>query len=666
MAQQVKRPRVKEGDLLWEPSGAAMSRANITRFMDWLKTTRGLSFDGHHELWQWSVTDIGGFWAAIAEFFEVAFRAPYSTPLAESRMPGARWFPGAELNYAEHALRRSDGDVALLAHSEARPASSMTSGELQREVAAVSAGLRALGVKRGDRVAAYMPNIPETVIAFLATAGIGGIWSACSPDFGSPSVVDRFKQIEPKVLFAVDGYRYGGRDFSRLDRVAEIQRQLPTLKHTVVVPYLDQALSLDGLAGVVTWDEFRRPGDGLTFEPVPFEHPLWVLYSSGTTGLPKAIVQGHGGILLEHMKVLSLHMDLTDGDRFFWFTTTGWMMWNLLVGGLLLGTTVLLYDGHPGHPDTGALWRFAEETEMTYFGASAPYIHACMNAGLEPGRDHDLSRLKGVGSTGAPLSPEGFQWVYDEVGPDLLLNSFSGGTDLCTGFVGSCPVLPVRSGEIQCRCLGARVEAFDEDGRSVTDQVGELVITEPMPSMPLYLWGDDDGSRYRDSYFQMFPGVWRHGDWIKITDRQSCVIYGRSDSTLNRGGVRMGTNELYRVVDGVDEVEDSLAVDTGQPGSEGRLLLFVVLRGGTELDDALRDSIRAKLRRDLSPRHVPDDIYAVSEVPTTLNGKKLEVPVKRLLNGVPMDEAISRDAMGNPESLNFFVELARERVTSKT
>jgi len=518
-----------------------------------------------------------------------------------------------------------------------------------------------MGVRRGDRGVAYMPNIPETIVAFLATASIGAVWSSCPPEFGIRSVVDRFRQIEPRVLFAVDGYRYNGKAEPRLEAVAEIRRQLPTLEATVLVPYLNPAPAADRPRGAMMWGDLFNQADApaLAFEPVPFDHPLWVLYSSGTTGLPKAIIHGHGGVLLEMLKVLSLHLDLRAEDRLFWYTTTGWMMWNFIISGLLLGTTVVLYDGSPGHPDMHALWRLAEETGMTCFGTSAPYILSCMKAGITPRTECDLRRLRYLGSTGAPLPPEGFRWVYDHVKQDLLLGSISGGTDVCTAFILSCPILPVYAGEIQCRGLGAKVEAFDEQGRAVIGEVGELVITEPMPSMPVGFWNDPDGRRYRESYFEVYPGVWRHGDWITITPRGSCVVYGRSDSTLNRGGVRMGSSEFYRVVDEMPEVVDSLVVDTGELGREGQLLLFVVLKEGVQLDDTLKARIRGKLRQDLSPRHVPNEIFAIAEVPRTLNGKKLEVPVKRILNGTSPEKAVSADAMVNPQALRFFVNLAR-------
>jgi acetoacetyl-CoA synthetase len=651
----------KRGELLWEPSAESVERSTMTRYMRWLADERGLEFGDYESLWRWSASEIEDFWASIWDFFEVEASAPYSEVLRDHAMPGANWFPGALLSYPQHIFRnRNDADVAVRHASELRDLGELTWGELRDQVARAAAGLRELGVGRGDRVVAYMPNIPETLVAFLATAGLGAIWSSCSPDFGASSVVDRFAQIEPKVLFCVDGYRYGGRDFDRTEVVAGVQSAMPTLERTVVLPYLAPEPDLSKLDRAITWDDLLASGEGATleFEQVPFDHPLWVLYSSGTTGLPKAIVQGHGGILLEQLKKLNLHVDAQDGDRLFWFTTTGWMMWNFLIGGLLTPASIVLYDGSPGHPDMGVLWDLAERAGMTCFGTSASYIAACMNAGVEPSDGRDLSALRSVGSTGSPLSPEGFEWVYRHVGGDTWLFSTSGGTDVCTAFVGGVPLLPVYRGELQGRALGARVEAFDEDGNSIVDEVGELVITEPMPSMPLYLWGDDDGSRYRASYFDVYPGVWRHGDWIEITSRGTAVIYGRSDSTINRQGVRMGTSEIYRAVQGIPEITEALVVDIPKPGTEGWMPLFVVLADGETLDDELVGEIKRRIRELCSPRHVPDAVYDIAEVPRTLSGKVLEVPVKRILTGTPPEQAASRDSLANPRSLDYFVELA--------
>ena len=629
--------------------------------MHWLAAERGRRFGTYDELWQWSVTDLEGFWASIWDFFQIGGRPSPAPVLARRQMPGTVWYPNASLNYAEHALRRRDDHIALIFQSERHPLTRLTYAELYSQVASVAAALRGMGVQKGDRVVAYLPNIPQALVAFLAAASLGATWSSCSPDFGTRSVVDRFQQIEPKVLFAVDGYSYGGKTHDRLAVAAEIRSQLPTLQATVLVPYLQAEPPAATLPGAVRWESLLAPAGELQFTPVPFDHPLWVLYSSGTTGLPKAIVQGHGGILLEHYKQLSLQLDLKPEDRFFWFTTTGWMMWNLLISGLLLGTTVVLYDGSPGHPDMDVLWRLAQDAGVTYFGTSAPYLIACAKAGIHPGRDHDLSRIHSLGSTGAPLPPGGFQWVYDEVKADLLLGSVSGGTDVCTAFVGSSPLLPVYAGEIQCRSLGAKVEAFDDMGQPLSGDLGELVITEPLPSMPLFFWNDPDGVRYQDSYFAMYSGIWRHSDWIKITERGTCVVTGRSDSTLNRGGVRMGSSEFYRVVEGLPEVLDSLVADTSSLDREGQLLLFVVLRPGAALDEALIGRINRTLRQELSPRHVPDAIYAVPEVPRTLNGKKMEVPIKRLLMGTPAERVANPGTMGNPQSLAFFLELAKSR-----
>jgi acetoacetyl-CoA synthetase len=657
---------------LWTPSPARVERSNLTRYRRWLASSRGLDFgdDDYQALWRWSVENLDAFWRSVWEFFQVREGPAPAPAIADRHMPGARWFPGARLNYAELALRRRDDHPAIIAGSEDGQVRTMSYTELARSVAAATAGLRRLGVEQDDRVVAYLPNMPETVVALLASATVGAVWSSCAPEFGVASVVDRFQQIEPKALIAVEGYRYGGRWHDRREALDAIRAELPTLEATVLVPAPGQEAGPTGptgpTEGILGWAELLEAGARgtaavLDFAQVPFDHPLWILYSSGTTGLPKPIVQGHGGIVLEHLKSLALHLDLGPSDRFFWFTTTGWMMWNFLVSGLLLGATVLCYDGSPGSPDMGALWRFTETTGMTYFGTSAAYVQACMKAGVEPARGADLSALHSIGSTGSPLPPEGFAWLYQHVGQDILVGSVSGGTDVCTAFVESCPWLPVHAGEIQCRGLGAKVEAFDERGRSVLDEVGELVITEPLPSMPLYFWNDPDGTRYRDSYFSTWPGVWRHGDWVEVTRRGSVMITGRSDSTLNRAGVRMGTSEFYRVVEGLDEVVDSLVVDVSDPGGEGRLLLFVVLRPGLELDDELQRRIRETLRHHLSPRHVPDEVHAIAAVPRTLSGKKLEVPVKRILTGVPLERAVSEGALANPDAIHAVVALATKK-----
>jgi len=626
--------------------------------MAWL-SERGKKFSEYSPLWSWSVENLEAFWETIWQYFNVRSSSPYSRILSQRSMPGAKWFEGAQLNYAEHVLRGTFGSPAIVFANEDGEKTEVGWEELRDRTARLASYLREEGVKRGDRVCGYLPNIPEAVVALLACASMGAIWSSCSPDFGAPSVIDRFNQIEPKVLIAVDGYRYGGKKFPKHEVLRKIQGGLPSLKRTILFPSLEDHPSLSGLRAVKRWDDIPVSPSGLAFERLPFDHPLWILYSSGTTGLPKPIVQGHGGILLEHLKVLSLHNDLGPEDRFFWFTSTGWMMWNYLVGGLLLGTTIILYDGSPNYPDLNSLWSLAERTQMTFLGTSAAYINSCIKEGIEPGKTNDLRRLRGVGSTGSPLSAEAFRWVY-EVKPDTWLASISGGTDLCTAFVGGCPTLPVYAGEIQCRCLGADVRAFDESGRAVVGVMGELVLTKPMPSMPLYFWGDRDGRRYRESYFEYFPGVWRHGDWIEVTRRGSCVIYGRSDATLKRMGVRMGTGEVYKIVEAIPEITDSLVIDLEGLRGRAYMPLFVVLKKGSRLDGKLSRRIRQQIREELSPRYVPDEIFSVPDIPRTLSGKKLEVPVKKIFQGMDAGEALSRDALSNPESIDRFIEIARE------
>jgi len=642
-----------EGDLLWEPGPERLAAAHLTRFAEQVGVA-----GGYEDLWRWSVADLDGFWRALASWAGIRWSAPPSAGLAEARMPGARWFPDGTLNYAEHALYPpvgvdKDGIAVIFAREDGRRRR-LTWRELRTEVAAVRAALVEYGVGRGDRVAALLPNAPEALVAMLATASLGAVWSSCSPDFGARAIVDRFAQIEPTVLFTVDGYRYGGKAFDVRDTVAALRAQLPTVTTTVLVPYLDDDATLPD---AVRWpDLLARPAthtSRLAFEPMPFDAPMWILYSSGTTGLPKPIVHGHGGILLEHVKQLGLHLDLGPDDRFFWFSTTGWMMWNLLVSGLTVGCPIVLFDGNPMHPGPDALWQLAADEGVTCFGVSAPFIQACAKTGVEPA-GLDLAALRTVGSTGAPLSPEGFAWVYEHVKADVLLTSLSGGTDVCTAFVGGAPTLPVRAGVIPARLLGCAVDAFDAGGTPIVGELGELVITAPMPSMPVGFWNDPDGARLREAYFDVFPGVWRHGDWIKIDPDGSCVIYGRSDSTLNRGGVRMGTAEFYRVVEELPGVFDSLVIDTSAAGTEGRLLLYVVLEEGADFAE-VGPRLRETIRRELSPRHVPDEIVPIDEVPRTLSGKKCEVPVKRILAGVPVEQAVSAGALKNPDSLNPFL-----------
>ena len=655
---------MQEGDLIWQPDSGILTSANLTRYMRWLERERALRFDSYAELWRWSVTEIEAFWGSLWDYFGVIASRRGDRVLRERLMPGAQWFPDARLNYAENILARGDAAQPMLRFKrEDAPLLEISRGEVRLRVRQLAATLRGLGVRPGDRVAGYLPNIPEAIVAMLASASIGAIWSSCAPDFGSRSVLDRFTQIEPKVLIAVDGYRYGGKTFDRRSILAELQAGLPSLSRTVLVPYLDAAASVGALQDTLLWRDAMSPAtsvEALVFEQAPFDHPLWVLYSSGTTGLPKPIVHGHGGMLLEHLKSTHLHNDIKSDDCFFWHTSTGWMMWNYVIGSLLNGSTALLYDGSPAYPDLYALWSLAAEAGVTYFGASAAFIAASIKADVRPNQRADLTRIRAVGSTGSPLTVNGFEWVYDHVHPAVALEPMSGGTDVCTAFVGGARILPIYAGEMQTAELGACVRAFDESRQPVIDAVGELVITQPMPCMPVAFWNDPDGARYRASYFEQYPGLWRHGDWIKINARGGCVIYGRSDSTINRHGVRMGTSEIYQSVEAHPEIADSLIVDLELLGRESHMPLFVVLRPGASLNEALKQRICKKLRDDVSPRHVPDDIVEITQVPYTLSGKKMEVPVRRILLGHPVDAAANRGAMRNPEALDIFIARAAQ------
>ncbi|MEU6540044.1 acetoacetate--CoA ligase [Streptomyces sp. NPDC047000] len=646
---------------LWEPDPQRIAQARITGFQAWAAEHHGAPARGGYEaLHRWSVAELDTFWKAVAEYFDVRFSTPCARVLGDRRMPGAEWFPGATLNYAEHALRaartRTD-EPALLYVDESHEPRPVTWAELTRQVGSLAAGLRALGVRPGDRVSGYVPNVPQAVVALLATAAVGGVWTSCAPDFGARSVLDRFQQVEPVVLFTVDGYRYGGKEHDRRDTVAQLRRELPTLRAVVHIPLL----GTEAPEGALDWSVLTAADVAPVFEPVPFGHPLWVLYSSGTTGLPKAIVQSQGGILLEHLKQLGLHCDLGPGDRFFWYTSTGWMMWNFLVSGLLTGTTVVLYDGSPGYPEIGAQWKVAERTGATLFGTSAAYVMACRKAGVHPSRDFDLSRVRCVATTGSPLPPDGFRWLHDEVRGDLWIASVSGGTDVCSCFAGGVPTLPVHIGELQAPGLGTDLQSWDPEGRPLVDEVGELVVTAPMPSMPIYFWNDPDGSRYHDSYFDTYPGVWRHGDWITVTSRGSVVIHGRSDSTLNRQGVRMGSADIYEAVERLPEIRESLVIGLEQPDGGYWMPLFVHLAPGAVLDEALLGRIRQTIREQLSPRHVPDEIIEVPGIPHTLTGKRIEVPVKRLLQGTALEKACNPGSIDDIGLLRFYEELARKR-----
>ncbi|MCM5572451.1 acetoacetate--CoA ligase [Burkholderiaceae bacterium FT117] len=691
---------------LWRPTAERIENAGITRYLRWLEAERGLEFADYESLWRWSVTDLEAFWDSIREFTGMILHTPASRVLVERKMPGAEWFPGATLNYAEHALRsatRPDAGerVAIVFESELRPRTEITWSRLAGEVGAMIEALRELGVQPGDRCVAYLPNIPQAAVAALATMSLGGIWSSTSPEMGPVSVLDRFRQIAPKVLFAVDGYRYGGKDFDRREIVRQLVAQLPSVEAVVFVPYLDPGAELDltgiedqgGASRAVAqrrYDEIVATLRPPAFTPVPFSHPLWIVYSSGTTGMPKPIVHGHGGTVIESLKGATLHTDIDADDRFFWFSSTNWIMWNFWLSTLMTGATMLQFDGNPGYPDPTTLWRLAAREKLSFMGISPAFIGLCMKAGLKPREQFDLSALRTIGSTGSPLTEDAYRWLYENVGDDLLIASISGGTDPGTAFLTACPTLPIYPGEMQCRCLGSAVYAWSDDGKPLIGEVGELVCTESMPSMPLYFWGDDDGTRYFESYFDTYPGppnVWRHGDWLKLIERPESVtgvIYGRSDSTINRYGIRMGTSELYRVVEEFGEIADSLVIDLEYLGRESFLALFVVLRepgsgiagpgskgpapdgataarGDTGVAPDLRKRLLDAIRTKLSARHVPNEVFAIPEVPRTMSGKKLEVPVKKILLGHPVEKSVNKDSMANPGSIDWFVAFGMAR-----
>lgn len=659
----------EEVRLLWEPGTEFKENSRLSHYIQWLKSSKGLIFENYAALWQWSVDQPAPFWESIWTYFDLKSYTPYREIMTPDPMPDTRWFTGSTLNYAEHLVRHvSPEKTAIFFQSERQPLRRISWAEVLDTVSRLAAWMKAAGVGKGDAVAAYLPNIPEATYAFLAACSIGAIWTSCSPDFGANSVIDRIRQVQPKVLFAVDGYQYNGKAFNRLDMVAELAGQMPTLEQVVVLPYLETAIEIHNIPNSRLWGDIlaAHPAAPLQFEPVPFDHPIWVLYSSGTTGIPKAITHCHGGMLLEHYKYLTFHNDVHPGENFFWFSTTGWMMWNFVQASFLAGAAIVLYDGSPVYPDMSILWQLAEQVPIHHFGTSAPYLTACMKKELDPGSRFNLSWLRSLGSTGAPLPPEVFEWCYTHIKKDLWLCSMSGGTDVCTAFVGGCPLEPVYKGVIQCRALGCALYAWDENAQAVENEVGEMVITQPMPAMPVFFWNDPDKKRYLDSYFDLYPGVWRHGDWVTLRNDGSLIISGRSDATLNRHGIRIGTAEIYHAIDRIPGIRDSLIVNLELSGGRNYMPLFVQVEAGFRLDENLKNEIRQFLKTECSPRHVPDEMIQVEDIPYTISGKKLETPVKKILMGFPIGKAANPGAMRNPQSLDFFVHFAAERKSELT
>jgi len=652
---------MKADNIMWQATQEEKGASRLNAFRNWLIEDLGIDVgSSYEELWQWSVDNVGLFWRCIWEFFDVQSEAPLK-PVVRGEMPHAKWFEGNTLNLAEHVFRKSTKDhPAILFQSERQPLKEISWKELEDRVMRLRAYLVSQGIVKGDRIGAFMPNIPEATYGFLAACSLGAIWSSCSPDFGADSVVDRFRQIEPTVLIAVDGYQYGGKGFDRMEVVEKIAKQIPSIQKVILVPYLNPAPEISTALPVAMWDEVMSTNQQpLEFAHVPFDHPIWILYSSGTTGVPKAITHSQGGILLEHLKYLAFHNDVHPGEKFFWFSTTGWMMWNYVQGALMHGATVVLYDGSPAYPDLGVLWKMAADCQLEHFGTSAPYLVACMKAHLGPKDEYDLSNLRTVSSTGAPLPAEAFDWIYENVGDKIWLCSMSGGTDVCTAFVGGCIEKPVIRGEIQCRALGCKLEAFDDDGKPTIGSLGEMVISEPMPSMPVFFWNDPEFKRYKESYFSVYPGIWRHGDFVKLSPEGGLTIYGRSDATLNRQGVRMGTAEIYRALNTIDEIADALIVHIDH-NSQDYMPLFVVLKKDKLLDESLEKLIKNTLRKHCSPRHVPDRIIVIPEIPYTISGKKMEAPVKKILSGYSIEKVLNKDAMRNPEAMEFFIQMTSQ------